>query len=85
MCRYGEGRSHRDGKYRYETDGSHYEKDDVRYERSRKRNDRDRDRERDNYSRYHDDRYYRPKEYERDGRDDRGKGIIQNCDASFVM
>lgn len=69
-----EGRSHRDGKYRYETDESHYEKDDARYERSRRRNDRDRDREREQYNRHHDDRYYRSK----DDHEERGEISLFN-------
>lgn len=80
MFRYGEGRSHRDAKYRYETDGSHYDKDDPRYERSRRRNDRDRDRgekDRDrDYGRHRDDRHYKSKDYDRDARDERGKLLL---------
>lgn len=66
FCRYGEGRPHRENKYRYDTDGSHYEKDDPRYDRryDRRRNDRDRE----NYARYRDGRYH-----DRDNRDDWGK------------
>lgn len=76
--RYGDGRTHRDNKHRYEPDASHFDKEDSRYDRNRRRNDRERgDRERDNYGRYRDDRYYKSKDFDRETRDDRGIIYLQ--------